>query len=152
MPLIFFDQISYFIVQRMSRRGHNNIIHYLDYYFCWGSTFESCAATQNALIRLLGQLGFCLAWNKCSSPSTACMFLGIRIDSTRMSMSLPGDKMQKLINELDFFKTCDRATIKQLRRLCGVLSYASHVVHGDRMFSHHIIDLLKGLPQNRPRI
>lgn len=150
-PFIF-NEISDFIVQCMSRRGHNNIINYLDDYFCWGPTFESCAATQNALIRLLGQLGFMVAWSKCSSPSTTCVFLGIQIDSNRMSMSLPQEKLQKLLAELEFFQSRDRATVKQLQRLCGVLSYASHVVRGGRTFSRRVINLLKGLNPTIKRI
>lgn len=150
-PFIF-SEISDFIVQCMSRRGYDNVINYLDDYFCWGPTFEECAATQNALIRLLGQLGFHVAWSKCSSPATTCTFLGIRINSVQMSMSLPEDKVQKLLDELKFFTSRNRATIKQLQRLCGILSYTSHVMRGGCTFSRQVIDLLKGLPPSQNRI
>lgn len=75
-PYIF-NSISDFIVQAMCRRGYPHIMNYLDDFFCWGSTFVECARTQNALIKLLGQLGFRVAWSKCSSPSTSCIFLGV---------------------------------------------------------------------------
>lgn len=147
-PFIF-NEISDFIVQSMYRRGYDKVVNYLDDYFCWGSTFfQECANTQNALIQLLGQLGFRIAWNKCSSPSTTCTYLGIEIDSRKMTMRLPREKMCRLMHELDFFKDRSRATLKQLQRLCGVLSYASRVVRGGRTFSRRVIDLLKGLPLN----
>lgn len=90
-PYIF-NTISDFIVCCMMRRGYSKIINYLDDYFCWGSSYAECASTQHALIQLLGQLGFRVAWNKCTSPSTTCIFLGIEINSLDMSMSLPRDK------------------------------------------------------------
>lgn len=150
-PYIF-NSISDFVVESMSRRGYSNIINYLNNYFCWGPTFQDCAETQNVLIRLFGQLGFIVAWSKCSSPSTSCVFLGIEINSIQMEMSLPDTKLQKLTSELKFFYNRDRATVKQLRRLCGILSYASHVVRGRRTFSRRVIDLLKDLPPDAKRV
>lgn len=93
-----------------------------------------------------------IAWSKCCSPSTTCTFLGVEIDSVRMSMSLPTDKMCKLVNELSFFQTRTRATVKQLRRLFGILAYASRVIRGGRTFSRQVIDLLKGLSPSVSRI
>lgn len=150
-PYIF-NEISNFVVECMARRGFVKVVNYLDDYFCWGSSFNECAATQNALITLLGELGFRVAWNKCSSPSTTCIFLGIQINSVDMSMSLPQGKMQKLYKELAFFTGKDRATIKQLQRLCGILSYASYVVRGGWTFSRRIIDLLKGVSAGTTRV
>lgn len=66
-----------------------------------------------------------------------------------MSISLPPQKMEAMITELRFFhgKTC--ATIKQLQRICGILSNASKVVKGGRTFSRRMLDLLKGLPSTK---
>lgn len=150
-PFIF-NEISEFIVECMARRGYVNVINYLDDYFCWGSSFQECANTQNALIQLLGQLGFQVAWSKCSSPSTRCTFLGVLIDSGDMTMSLPQQKLHKLITEIKFFHGRSRATVKQLRRLCGILSYASRVIRGGRTFSRRIIDHLKGLSPSTKRV
>lgn len=103
-----------------------------------------CAATQNALIKLLGQLGFRVSWSKCSSPSTKCVFLGVEINSLHMTMSLPTAKLSKLLAELSFFRNKERATVKQMQRRCGIMSYAARVIRGGRVFSRCVIDLLKG--------
>lgn len=150
-PYIF-NEVSDFIVQCMARRGHYNIINYLDDYFCWGHTIEECAKTQNCLIKLLGQLGFTVAWQKCSSPSTKCVFLGVLIDSMDMTMSLPPKKLERLSMELEFFRGRSRATVRQLQRLCGILCYASRVIRGGRTFSRRVIDLLKNLSPNTKRV
>lgn len=150
-PYIF-NEVSDFIVQCMACRGHCNVINYLDDYFCWGSTFDQCADTQNCLIGLLGQLGFAVAWPKCSSPSTKCVFLGVLIDSVNMTMSLPSEKLDLLSRELVFFHGRDRATVKQLRRLCGILAYASRVIRGGRTFSRRVIDMLKDLSPDTKRV
>lgn len=140
-----FNEISNFVVDCMARRGHYNIINYLDDYFCWGSSFQKCADTQNCLIQLLGQLGFAVAWPKCSSPATKCVFLGVLIDSEEVTMSLPAGKMDRLMQELQFFRGRARATVKQIQRLGGILAYASRVIRGGRTFSRRVIDLLKNL-------
>lgn len=150
-PYIF-NEISNFVVQCMGRRGYHKVINYLEDYFCWGATFQECANTQECLIRLLGQLGFTIAWPKCSSPSTECIFLGVLIDSKDMSMSLPSSKLARLRQELQFFRGRSRATVRQLQRLCGILSYASRVVRGGRTFSRRVIDLLKNLSPGTRRV
>lgn len=73
-------------------------------------------------------------------------------DSVNMTMSLQDRKLERLSQEIEFFKGRSRATIRQLRRLCGIMSYASRVVRGGRTFSRRVIDLLKNLPVGATRI
>lgn len=104
------------------------------------------------MIKLLGEFGFLVNWEKCSSPSTMCTYLGIRINSLDMEVSLPQEKMGKLKNEILFFDNRKRATKKQLQRLAGILGHCSKVVRGGRVFSRRVIDTLKGLPEANVRI
>lgn len=147
-----FNEISTFVTDCMARRGYYKVINYLDDYFCWGDNFQECADTQNCLIRLLGQLGFTIAWHKCSSPATKCVFLGVEIDSIGMTMSLPSSKLDRLNHELEFFNGRSRATVRQIQRLCGIMSYASRVIRGGRTFTRRVIDLLKNLPPGTTRV
>ena len=150
-PYIF-TEISNFIARTMTRLGHAYVANYLDDFLVFGSSFEECQQAQMSLITLLGELGFYVSWKKCSSPSTCVRYLGILIDSQNMSLSLPQDKLDKLKNELEFFKNRTRATKKQIQRLCGVIAHCAKVVRGGRTFSRRIIDLLGGLSAENPRI
>ena len=150
-PYIF-TMISNFIVNTMSRLGYFGIINYSDDFLVFGETFEECQEAQSVLIRLLGQLGFRISWKKCSTPATRVKYLGIIFDSISMEMSLPQEKLQKLHVEMDFFRGRQRASKRQIQRLCGILSHCSKVIRGGRTFSRRVIDLLKCLPPGNPRI
>lgn len=147
-----FTQISRFITRCMARRGFVNVIGYIDDFWISEQSFDRCAAAQAALLELLGDLGFRVSWHKCISPCQSIRYLGIIFNSVSMTMSLPQDKILKVKHELSFFVVRTRATKHQLQRLCGVLSHASKVIYGGRVFSRRIIDLLKGLPDRNVRL
>lgn len=149
-PFIF-TKIAEFIANCMSRRGHY-VVYYIDDFWVSGVDFVSCQQAQIDLIVLLGNLGFSVAWDKCSSPSQTCVYLGLRFDSCTMTIALPDEKLCALHNELSFFRNKKRATKKQLMRLAGILSHCSRVVRGGRTFSRRILNLLKGLNPGNPRI
>ena len=147
-----FTELSDFIVRTMNRLGCTKIVNYLDDFLIYGDSFEECQSMQTMLITLLGDLGFITSWKKCSTPSKLVRYLGILIDSSSMSLSLPKDKLDKLHAELLFFKDRTRATKRQLQRLCGIIAHCAKVVRGGRTFSRRIIDLLGGLKDGNPRI
>ena len=150
-PYIF-TQLGNFVVDTMRRLGFHAVFNYIDDFLVMGASFEECQEAQITLITLLGQLGFCVSWNKCSSPSTSTRYLGIVFNSHDMTLSLPEDKLQKLHHELTFFANKKRATKRQIQHLCGILSHSAKVVRGGRTFSRRVIDLLKSLPCGNPRI
>lgn len=149
-PYIF-TNIGNFIVNCMSRKGYT-VINYIDDFWVQGTDFDTCQLAQLELIVLLGRLGFSVAWEKCTSPSQHCIYLGLLFDSSNMSISLPNDKLESLHSEMEFFDDKKRATKKQIRRLAGVLSHCARVVRGGRTFSRRVLDLLKGLREGNPRI
>lgn len=53
--------------------------------------------------------------------------------------------MDSLLSEIKFFHSRMRATLKQLQRICGIISHASKVVKGGCTFSRRMLDLLKGV-------
>lgn len=149
-PLIF-TKIAEFVSNCMSRKGFS-IVYYIDDFWISGDSFEACQGAQIELIVLLGRLGFCVSWNKCSSPSQTCTYLGLSFNSVDMTISLPNEKIQALHRELKFFHNKKRTTKKQIMRLAGVLSHCARVVRGGRTFSRRILDLLRGLKDGNPRL
>ena len=150
-PYIF-TMISNFIASTMHGLGYMLVVNYIDDFLVYGQTFDECQEAQTVLIHLLGQLGFCVSWKKCSSPTQCARYLGINFDSNSMELSLPQDKLLKLYAEMDFFRGRTRATKRQLQRLCGVLAHCSKVVRGGRIFSRRVINLLKSWPDGNPHV
>ena len=74
----------------------SHVLHYLDDFFTAGAADTSeCRHNLDTIIRLCEKLGFPLAADKIEGPSPQLVFLGILLDSHKMEMRLPE---QKLIN------------------------------------------------------
>ena len=140
-----FNKMTDLVSRGMRERGYT-CFNYLDDFLLMADTFEECRDAQLSLHKLLRDLGFYIAFKKVSSPAQVQRYLGIDIDTVNMKLALPADKMQKLQQELVFFKGRRKATHRQLQRLCGILSHCSTLVKGGRTFSHRVIGLLKGSP------
>lgn len=147
-----FNQISNFVTRCLKRRGFSAVINYLDDFWIHGKSFVACQKAQMTLIEILGSLGFSVSFKKCTSPSTKVTYLGIEFNSETITMALPQQKMQSLMDELKFFHDKPRVTVKQIQRLCGIVSHASKVVKGRRTFSRRMLDLLKGMNPTKKRI
>lgn len=150
-PYIF-SIISGSIVDMMSRKGFDNIFVYLDDFLILGQSFDECQAAQMTLIHLLISLGFYINWAKCTTPANRCKYLGVLVDTNTMTLSLPRDKLQKFHREIAFFKDKNRATKRQLQRLCGILNHCGKLIRGGRTFTRRVVDMLKGLPDRNVRL
>lgn len=150
-PFIF-STLSDFVIRCLHRRGIYDVFCYLDDYIILGESFEACQQLQMQVVHLLIELGFYINWGKCSSPAQSCKYLGIEINSQKMQLSLPVEKLEKFHKELLFFKDRKKATKRQIQRLCGILNHCSKVVRGGRTFSNRVIKLLRGLPEKNVRV
>ena len=141
-PFIF-TQLTEFVIRCMNRRGIQGVFGYLDDFIIVADTLEDCSRRQAVMLSLLRRLGFHIAWKKVISPSTCVRYLGLNIDSIKMEVSLPQDKLKRLVELVDSFSDKATATKKELQELCGHLAHASRVVRGGRTFSRRVINLLK---------
>ena len=135
-------RISQAVVRMVERRGIRCVC-YMDDYLILAKSYEECVRHQLYLIATLRELGFYIAWDKVTNPSTTCRYLGVYIDSVSIHLRLPEDKLAKLRKEINYFVGRRRVTLRQLRRLCGVLSHCARLVRGGRLYSQNIIKILK---------
>ena len=96
-PFIF-NRISNAIVRMMARRGFRAVVSYLDDFLIIGSTKEESQRGLVTFINLLHYLGFNVSWRKVVSSTQRITFLGIELDSSTMSLRLPEDKLNRLID------------------------------------------------------
>ena len=136
-----FSRLTDAVSRYMEKIGFS-CFNYSDNFIIVADDLATCLAGQDTLISTLRSLGFYIAWNKTSYPSTLCRNLGINIDSINLRLFLPDDKINKLYSELDFWKKRRYATKKQMQRLCGTLNYCCKVIHGGRVCMHNMIGLL----------
>ena len=150
-PFVF-SKISDFIVRCLVREGFSECINYLDDFCLIGRTKEMCREMQWTLINILRRVGFYVSYKKVVAPKQMVRFLGIIVDSVKMTLSLPLDKIQKLKSQLNFFKNKRKASRLELEKLAGILAHACKVVHGGRTFSRRVYDLITSVGKDSFKI
>ena len=140
-----FNRISNAIARMMARRGFPAVVNYLDDFLIIGSTQEECQRGLATLINLLHYVGFSVSWRKVVSPNQRITFLGIELDSSTISLRLPEDKLNQLIDLVNTFSHKASASKCQLQSLAGSLNFACQVVHGGRTFLRRTIDCINKL-------
>ena len=79
-----------------------DLLHYLVDYFTIGPPNSNiCESRLKAIDRAASDIGIPLSLDKCAGPTTCLVFLGIELDSIRMTARLPADKHAELIALLD---------------------------------------------------
>ena len=137
-----FHRLSQAFKQMLEKR-HIKAVTYLDDIFITAPTLEECKDHLNLVIALLRELGFAIAWKKIAGPSQTMTFLGIEINSCTMKISLPQEKVSAYSILLEEFLHRSRASIRQLQRLAGIISFASHVVTCGSPYRRQCYDLLR---------
>ncbi|CAG2207961.1 unnamed protein product [Mytilus edulis] len=113
-----FQRLSSAVCRIMKSKYNFCVIAYLDDFLTTESTYDRCSAALTCLIKLLRKLGFYINWNKVEGPSQRLIFLGILIDTCKLTLSLPGDKLTEFFNLLCDFKGKHRASKKQIEFYC----------------------------------
>lgn len=141
-----FHRISKAIQRILAKAGIKTVIYLDDILIVSDTKANGIYLIQNA-IRILRSLGFAISYKKVEGPSQTLTFLGIQINTTQCTLSLPGDKMQQCMVLLQSFTKQRRASLKQLQRLIGKLAWASHVVNGGRTFLQRVLDTARPIKE-----
>ena len=147
-----FHRLTQAVRGMMATRGFKNLVVYLDDFLLLENSKERCLQGQSILIGLLRRLGFAIAWDKIVCPSQNVVFLGVEIDSTAGTFTLPDNKVREFRALIDTALQCKRWSLRLLQRLAGKLNWASSVVRGGRVYLRRILDLMRPLKHNRHKL
>ena len=140
-----FHRLTQSVRRMMARRGYDTMVVYLDDFLIIAPDFDSCVQALNILLRLLRRLGFRIAWKKVEGPTQRLTFLGIEINTNDLTLRLPLQKLNELLDLLLSFSAKKRASRRQLESLAGKLAWACRVIKGGRTFLRRILDQLHKL-------
>jgi len=123
--------------------GIEKILHYLDNFLLIGkSDTEKCAQAMATMLQVCQKLGFPIATEKLEGPTTILTFLGILLDTGRMELRLPKEKLDALHELLgNWQKTRKKVTKRELLSLIGKLSFAAKAIPAGRLFLRRLIYL-----------
>ena len=137
-----------------TKYGLDNIVAYLDDFCIVSKTSEHCIYTLNVLLTLLRKLGFWINYNKIEGPTRRLTFLGIILDSVKMTIELPPERIQDLKDSLHAAQNKTKLTKRHVQRLAGKLNWACQCIYGGRFFMRRLLDCLVNLhkPWHRTRV
>ena len=137
-----FTAVAYVLLWILGSHGVREGIHYLDDFLILGQAgTDECERALALSLELCKILGVTVATKKTEGPATTLSFLGIVLDTEKMVIRLPQDKLiqlRKLIGKWKGRKTCCK---RQLLSLIGQLQHACKVVRPGRSFLRRMIDL-----------
>ena len=127
----------------VGKRNVKLIFHYLDDFAVIGPPDSpACQQALDTLEQVCKELGVPLAPEKKDGPSTLIVFLGILIDTIKQELSLPGDKLRRLLEMVVQWEHKKACTRRELESLIGTLHHACIVIPAGRSFMRRAISLL----------
>ena len=119
-----------------------DVIHYLDDFLLVGAPKSgSCGRAVHTAVQTCAALGVPLAMEKLEGPADHLTFLGIVVDSGRMELRLPEDKLQRILALVSQWQQRKSCTKRELLSLIGYLQHAARMVRQGRPFLRRMIDL-----------
>lgn len=102
---------------------------YLDDIYLVGKSYHECQENVRITCELLKALGFIINNQKSRYiPSKRCQYLGYIVDTQMWQVSLPLEKRERIMKELQVFVRLKRCTIRRFAQLVGVLVSACPAV------------------------
>ena len=123
--------------------GVRFLIHYLDDFLIFGSPFsDEGQSFLRIALSVLADLGVPVSLPKLEGPSTSVTFLGILIDTARMELRLPLDKLSRLRDLVARWRGRRSGSRSECESLLGHLSHAAVVIKPGRIFLRHLFSLM----------
>ena len=111
------------------------VLGYIDDFIIFASSIEEAELHRNLFLVLLSILGFQIREEKSSLiPSQKVKYLGFLWDSHRMEVSLPEDKIKKIVDQVTKILVDGGLTVKDLERLLGRLESVRFVFRDAPLF------------------
>ena len=139
------QRVSDCIVYIVTNDG-NFAINYLDDI----AGAEKAEKAQQAFLHLqrtLKNFGLKEALNKTVAPCTVMIFLGIEVNTVTLTISIPKEKWDEIMQLLSKWSEKQCASLKETQKLCGLLNFACRCVRAGRVYLSRILNFLRTLPK-----
>lgn len=147
-----FEKFSTFIHYLVAyKSGIETLDHYLDdFIFAGAANSRDCECLMDTFAQISDELGIPLADEKTDGPTTVIQFLGFVIDTDRLMVRIPEEKLHKLKEGLTPLLTKNRVTIRDLEAITGLMSFCSRAIPSSRAFIRRFYDLIATVKNKKP--
>ena len=116
--------------------------HYIDDFVTIGGPGSGeCEWNLKKLKAVCTRLGLPLEEEKEEGPAAVITFLGMELDSMKLQIRLPGEKLGEMRATLRSWRGMKSCRKRDLLSVIGVLSHASKAIRAGRSFTRRLIDL-----------
>ena len=137
-----FNAVADAIEWMLKAKGVTHLAHYLDDFILIGKAGTSeCQRNLQAVLEECAALRVPLARHKLR-PGTCLVFLGIVLDTVKMEIRLPAEKLRGLRRLIKSWRCRRVCTRRELESLAGHLCHACKVVRPGRRFLRGIFQLI----------
>lgn len=136
----YFESFSTFVEWVVKNESNsNNIDHYLDdFFFAGPSDSNECDFLMQTFASVCNRLNLPIADEKTVKPTTIIEYLGLTINTEKMLVQIPDDKIQDLREKIDFVLNNKKITLKCLQSLTGSLAFCTRALPAGRTFSRRL--------------
>lgn len=129
------------------KTGIHTLNHYLDDFIFAGSTFEICDLLMSSFKNTCDEFCIPLAEEKTEGPKTVLTFLGIVIDTDKMVIRIPNEKIIVLENLLQVMLRKTKTTLREFQSLVhvGTLNFCAKAIPSARAFNRRFCDAMCGI-------
>ena len=138
-----FNAVADAIEWMLKAKGVTHLAHYLDDFILIGKAGTSeCQRNMQAVLEECTALGVPLARHKLEGPGSYLVFLGIVLDTVKMEIRLPAEKLRDLRRLIKSWWCRRVCTRRELESLAGHLCHACKVVRPGRRLLSGIFQLI----------
>lgn len=117
------------------------ILHLLDDFLTVQSPNSDGDRTMSLLTLIFNKLKVPISVAKTEGPTTVIEYLGVILDSDKMEARLPTDKVNRIIEFIQWILSKKSCTKRELLQLLGHFNFASRVIMPGRSFVSYLINV-----------
>lgn len=110
--------------------------------------WEKAEEAFRKLGEIIGNCGIAEAILKACEPAYRMIFLGILLDTLKMTLEVTEDRQVEILQEVETWLARQTASKKQLQRLIGKLQFVATCVRPGRLFISRMLAALRGVSDN----
>lgn len=132
----------------MAGKQHHCLAYLDDFAGCCADIQQARQAF-NYFKQLALHLGIQLSHHKCTEPATKVEWLGYFIDTEKMTVSIPAEKLKEVVEECGTWFHKKRATKTMVQSLVGRLSHIANCVIPGRKFLARMLGTLRAFEDKK---
>lgn len=147
-----FEKFSTFLHWAVkSKSGFDTLDHYLDdFIFAGEEATNTCEILMDSFKELCLEIGVPIADNKTVGPTTSITFLGLVIDTERMLVRIPLEKIYKLKLGIQYIQSSKKIKVKDLESIVGLMAFCARAIPSARAFSRRFYDVISSVNFRKP--